>query len=449
MELLPKQVQKLLLIPQLQQAMQVLQLPTMELRQFIQKELLENPFLEEVKEEENPSSEEIMEEFLELDDNWQEYFQATQMRKEVPESKDLIQTLESREPSLQEILLRQLQMQGLKGKEKEIGEVIIANINEDGFLTVSLEEISKLLRVPPKKVEKVLSLIQTFDPPGVGARDLKECLLLQLKEKGEKDPLIEKIISEYLEDVGKRRYSYIAQKLGVKEEKVREVSQKIASLEPRPGRKYSSLKPFFIVPDVVVKKINHEYRVILNDDFLPSLRINPYYRKILREGKKEGGDYQFLTRKLRDAVWLIKNIQGRQEIVRRVAEYIVERQKEFLEKGVEYLKPLTLKDVAEALGVHPSTVSRVTSRKFIETPRGIFKMKYFFSGSARGDKTEVSTRSIKESIRQIIESEDPAHPFSDEEIASLLWQKGFKIARRTVAKYREELGILPSRLRRS
>ena len=451
-ELLPQQVQKLILIPQLQQAMHILQLPIMELRELLEQELQENPFLEIVQEErverKDEAKDPLLEEALSLDENWKEYFQAVQNLKEEEEEKgDIIEQYPSRPPSLQDVLLRQLRMSELSEGEKEIGEVLIANIDENGYLQVDLNEIARILNVPLEKVEKVLRVIHQFEPPGVGARNLKECLLLQLGRKKDVPPLVSHLVKNHLEDLAKKKFSSLAQKLGVSEEEIREAFKWIASLEPKPGREYWSVKTNFIVPDIIVKKVKDGYQVILNQDELPPLRINPLYRKILMEGKKKK-EYKFLVEKLRNAVWLLKNLQGRQALVRKVAEYIVKNQEEFLEKGPEYLKPLTLKEVADALGVHISTVSRITSRKYMQTPRGIFPLKYFFSGAAPG-KEGLSSTSVKEEIKKLIEEEDPAHPLSDQKIADLLKEKGIPIARRTVTKYREEMGILPARMRRA
>jgi len=287
-ELLPQQVQKLILIPQLQQAMHILQLPIMELRELLEQELQENPFLEIVQEEREEREEEakdpLLEEALSLDENWKEYFQAVQNLKEEKEEKgDIIEQYPSRPPSLQDILLRQLRMSELSKEEKEIGEVLIANIDENGYLQVDLSEIARILNVPLKKVEKVLSVIHQFEPPGVGARNLKECLLLQLGRRKDVPPLVTHLVKNHLEDLANKKFSSLAQKLGVSEEEIREAFKWIASLEPKPGREYWSVKTNFIVPDIIVKKVKDGYQVILNQEELPPLRINPLYRKILME----------------------------------------------------------------------------------------------------------------------------------------------------------------------
>ena len=449
-ELLPRQVQKLLLLPQMQQAMQILQVPLMELRNLLEQELQQNPFLEILENREDGEEEEItdpiLEEILNLDDNWKDYFLATQNIRE-KDREDYTRQIPSRSPSLQDTLLRQLRISNLSPKEKEIGEILIANIDENGYLRFPLEDIANVVKVSPSKVEKVLRIIQSFDPPGVGARDLEECLLLQLKRKGNSDPLLHLVIRKHLGDIGGKKFSFLAKKLGISEEKIRKIAKEIATLEPRPGREYSSLRPLYIVPDVSIKKTSHGYSVVVNQGEIPPLRINPFYRKILEERKNKKKEFQFLREKLRDAIWLLKNLNGRYDLIKRVAEFIVEKQKEFLEKGPEYLKPLTLKEVADVLGVHPSTISRVTSRKYMETPRGVFPMKYFFSGMAPGNG-DISSTSLKEEIKKIIENEDPKKPLSDEKIAQILKNRGFSIARRTVSKYREELSILPARMRR-
>ncbi|NOZ63429.1 MAG: RNA polymerase factor sigma-54 [Caldiserica bacterium] len=449
-DLLPRQVQRLLLLPQMQQAMQILQLPIMELRNILEQELQQNPFLEvvekEMKEEEEEINDPLLEEILNLDDNWRDYFRATQNIRERGRE-DYTHEISARPPSLQDTLLRQLRMSDLSPHEQEIGEILIANIDENGYLKFPLEDIAEVLKIAPSEVEKVLKVIQSFDPPGVGARNLEECLLLQLERKGNANPLLSRVIREYLGDIAGKKFSFLAKKLGISEEEVRKIAGEIAALEPRPGREYSSLRPLYITPDVSVKKTARGYSVLVNQDEVPPIRISPLYRKILEERKKKKKEYQFLREKLRDAVWLLKNLNGRYDLIKKVAEFIVEKQKMFFDKGPKHLKPLTLKEVADVLGVHPSTVSRVTSRKYMETPRGVFPMKYFFSGMAPGNE-DMSSTSLKEEVKKIIENEDPENPLSDEKIARILKSKGFPIARRTVSKYREELSILPARMRR-
>ncbi len=447
-ELLQKQIQKLLLLPQMQQAMKILQLPIMELRGLLEKEIQENPFLEKVEEssdKEENSEDPFLKEVLALDDNWKDYFKAVQNTKEKHE--EYRPQVSSPSPSLQESLLRQLNFCNISKTKKEIGEILIANIDENGYLKVSLEDVRGLLHVSEEEIKEVLKIIQSFDPPGVGARNLEECLLLQLKRKKKLEPLIEVVIKNYLGDIGGKNFSTLAKKLGVNEKTIRKIAEEISTLEPKPGREYFSQSPMYIIPDVSVKKTQKGYLITVNQEGIPPLRINSLYRKILEEGKNRKKEYEFLREKLKDAVWFLRNLNGRGELVRKVSEFIVDKQKEFFEKGPEHLKPLILKEVADALGVHISTISRITSRKYIETPRGVFPMKYFFSGQAPG-REEISSTSLKEEIKKIIEKESSKKPLSDEKISQILRSKGFPIARRTVNKYREELGILPARMRR-
>ena len=452
-DLIPQQIQRLVLIPQLQQTMHILQLPLLELREVLEQELQENPFLELVQEEREEKEEEakdpLIEEALNLDENWKEYFQAVQTTQEkIEEERDLLEQYPSRPPSLQENLLRQLNMKNLSPAEREIGETLIANLDENGYLRVDLKDVAEILKVSPEKVERVLKIIQSLEPPGVGARNLKECLLLQVHRRGINHPLVEKLIENHLQDLASKKFSQLATKLQTTEEEVREAFQIISSLEPKPGREFWTVRPQFIVPDITVKRGKDGYEVRVNQEELPPLRINPLYRRILMEGKKKNKEYKFLMEKLRDAIWLLKSLNGRKELVRKVAEFIVNKQRDFLDKGPQYLKPLTLKEVADQLGVHISTVSRITSRKYMETPRGIFPLKFFFSTSAPG-KEDLSSTSVKEEIKKLIEQEDPSNPLSDQKIADILKEKGITIARRTVTKYREDMGILPARMRRA
>ena len=304
-------------------------------------------------------------------------------------------------------------------------------------------------------MEKILSIIQSLDPAGVGARNLQECLLLQLKNEKINDPLLAKIINKHLDDLANKRYHKITASLKISDDNLKEKIHSISQLEPKPGRQYSSTEINLIVPDVILKKVDDEYKIIVNERELPLLKINQSYKKILKERKRTDKTVKYIREKLNSAEWLLKNIQHRKDTIYKVTSYIVQKQREFLDKGAGHLKVLTLKDVAEATGLHLSTISRVTSIKYIETPRGIFKLRHFFSGglSKSGGSFQeegvTSSKNVKNLIKTLFENESPSHPLSDQEITNTLNRQGYGIARRTVAKYREQLKILPSKMRRS
>lgn len=465
--------QKLIMTPQLRQAMHILQLPILELKALLEEELTNNPLLQEQSDEEQDKKEaqeaprENGEEIKELDSKWDEYLQAIRPLKkytqEEKEKKDYMESSITKPVSLQHHLAEQLEEKNLKGLDKEIAETIIANIDDDGYLKTSLEEIAHILNTTKEKAEGILSVIQQFEPPGVAARDLKECLLLQLKDEqtrgspgkaGREDFTLEKIINNHLDDLANKRYQKIASSLKISDEVLKNKIQAIEKLEPKPGRKYASTEFNFIIPDVIVKKVDNDYKIIVNERELPVLRINPSYKKILKESTKNDKAAKYIKEKLTGAEWLLKNIQYRQDTIYKVTSYIVQKQREFLDKGAGHLKVLTLKDVAQATRLHPSTISRVTSTKYAETPRGIFKLKYFFSGGlAKMDESLkeeelTSSKNIKSLIKTFLENESPGKPLSDQQITDILNNQGYKIARRTVAKYREQLGILPSKMRR-
>lgn len=462
-KLVQKQQQKMVLSPQMQQALHILQLPLIELRQVVQQELVQNPTLEEAQEleeidvenqeqnteEDSQSLIEEMEELSRSQDLWEEYLRNLNYPAAVDfdEEKDAYRrSLITVRPNLQKHLLRQLRFSDCP--DYSIGELIIGNIDEDGYLRYSTQEIAQTLGTSHEKVEEVLALIQTFDPLGVGARDLRECLLIQLRAREEENSLAVKIISEYLPDIKKRKYPQIARNLGVELEDVVQAAKTIASLEPKPGHKLNPDLPHYIVPDIIVKKIDDEYQIIVNDDGVPALRISPFYRRLL--SKSSSAEIRkYLTEKFKSASWLIKSIQQRKCTINRVAECIVKNQRGFFEKGTSHLKPLRLKDIARELNLHESTVSRVTTHKYMETGRGTVELKYFFSGSLQKDVGEAtSTRSIKARIAGLVKNENSKEPLPDHKIVELIRNEGTNIARRTVAKYRKQLGILPVHLRK-
>jgi RNA polymerase sigma-54 factor len=328
--------------------------------------------------------------------------------------------------------------------------MIIGNLNEDGQLQVSLEEIASQNGFDPAIVEGVIQKVQAFDPPGVAARDLRECLLLQAQQVFPGEKLVQRIISDHLGLLAKRNYQAIAKELQVPMEEVVRLSRLISELDPKPGRGFSEENIPYITPDVYVYKVGDEYIVVLNEDGLPKLRINPYYRDILREqAQPTGGAKEYINEKIRSALWLIKSIHQRQRTIYRVAKSIVKFQREFLDKGVAFLKPMVLKDVAMDVDMHESTISRVTSSKYMHTPQGIFELKYFFNSSintARGEN--IASESVKEKIREILSKEDGQKPYSDQELVEILRKQDILIARRTVTKYREMIGVLPSTRRK-
>ncbi|MCD5390519.1 RNA polymerase factor sigma-54 [candidate division NPL-UPA2 bacterium] len=464
-----RQVQQLILSPQMQQAIYLLQLPLMELRQFLQQQLIQNPVLEEVeemeptateeetlaelkKEDYEPDVQEEMERIAQFDRDWYEYFRDTSAlgRIEADEEKrHFRETSITRPLSLQDYLLRQLHLSSSSPEELKIGELIVGNIDSNGYLQASVEEIATASSASNREVEKALLLIQTFDPPGVGARDLGECLLLQLGRLKKQGSLAAKIISQHLKDLEKRRYPHIAQALAVSLEKVKKAAKMIATLEPKPGGSFSSERNQTILPDLVLKKVDNEYRIIINDGDLPRLRVSSTYQKLMEKGNPDPDAKQYLVEKFKSAMWVIKSIEQRRKTVRKVAESIVKKQREFLDKGVEYFKPCTMREIADEIGMHESTVSRVTTNKYIETPQGLLELKYFFSSEVPMTNSEsISRVSLKAKIQELIEKEDSHQPLSDQEIASRLAAQGIRIARRTVAKYREAIGLLPSSLRK-
>jgi RNA polymerase sigma-54 factor len=421
LSLFPKQ--QLRLSPRLQQSIMILEMPVMELRDFVNKELEENPLLEEQIPQENvPQTEDFEGELYE----------------KLPERE-----VASPEPGLRSHLLFQLRLHVSSDQELIIGEEIIDNINEDGYLVASLEEIAQRLGVSLCDVEGVLRLIQTFEPTGVGARNLKECLLLQLKESERSSPLAQKIVENYLEWVPLRtQWKKIAQELNCNLKELREAFQEIKMLEPKPGRLFSSFSPSYIVPDLLVKKEGGEYRVYLNKEYLPQLTISPQYNQLM--ANPEAG--KFLRKKLTSARWIIRCLEKRSETLEKVGAFLVKKQEGFLKNGERNLRPLSLREVGTALGMHESTISRAIRGKYIQTPFGIYPLKFFITGNLGGEE-RFSEAEIKEEIKRILRTENKEKPFSDEEIALLLKERGIALARRTVAKYRTELGI-PSKSQR-
>ncbi|UCG68254.1 MAG: RNA polymerase factor sigma-54, partial [Thermoplasmata archaeon] len=354
--------------------------------------------------------------------------------------------------SLQNYLLWQLRMtSSIDDEEFRIGEMIIGNIDENGYLCATLNEISEVVGQDTiEKVEQMLKLIQKFEPAGVGARTPQECLLLQVKEEEPNASLIKRMILNHISQLEAKQYHGIAKNMGISLAKVKELADIILTYDPKPGRRFNPEISHYIVPDVFVYKVGNEYVITLNDEGLPQLRVSNVYRKILRKGKKvPEKTRKYVEEKLRSAVWLIKSIQQRQRTLYNVAKSIVSFQRDFLDRGIAYLKPLTLVDVANDISMHESTISRVTTNKYMYTPQGIFELKFFFnSGLKKKDGDYISSVRVKEMLRELIKNEDSRKPYSDTQILELLKNQGVVIARRTIAKYRDELNILPSQKRK-
>jgi RNA polymerase sigma-54 factor len=470
-----RQSQRVVMTPLLQQAIQLLQLSTLELQEVVQKELLENPLLEEVAQEtadgpeqaaatpdapaptpvepapveSAPTSERQTDDLpfdltaVMFDDNSEERSLVAQEEREELPFENIVRSVSSLTDHLDE----QLRFTVEDPLVRLIGNEIIGNLDEDGYLRADLSEIAERCKTTVDQVEKVLALVQAFDPPGVAARSIQECLLIQLKSDPNPDPVSVEIIEEHFDELSRRRYPDIARALKLPLDRVMESVEEIMGLEPKPGRRFGGSDSRYITPDVVVHKMGNEYVVVLNEDGIPRLRVNSLYRSLLRNNGDEARAY--VEQKLRSAVWLIKSVDQRQRTLRKVTQSIVKFQRDFLDKGLPCLRPLSLRDVGEDIGMHESTISRVTTNKYVETPQGLFELKFFFhSGIASGDGEMVSSVSVKKMIQDLLANEDPAKPLSDQEVAQILKGRGLTIARRTVAKYREELGILPSHQRR-
>ena len=470
-----KLTQQLVMTPQLQQAIKLLQLSRIELINTIQKELEQNPVLEEAESEPtttapNEDASNAQEEMPSLtaskdeetpwekkalqEEEWRAYWDDDTRRtipaysfedKEVPNYENLL----TRTPDLVDHLMWQLQMSDMTEEERAIGYHIIGNLDSSGYLKANVEEIAEELKTTPATVEQVLRRIQLFDPVGVAARDLRECLLVQSKYLGITDPLVQDLIANHLHDIEKRNYKEIARSTGRTLEEIAQAIEVIKGLDPRPGNSYSSEQTHYIVPDIYIYKVDDDYVIQLNDDDLPRVRISPLYKNAIDGNSTEPDVKNFIQEKYKSAIWLLKSIEQRQKTIYKVTRSIVKFQREFLDKGIEYLKPLILKDVADDVGIHESTVSRVTANKYAQTPQGLFELKFFFSASLKKKNGEdIATKIIKEKIRNIIQQENPLKPYSDKQIVDILGKEGIKIARRTVAKYRELMGILPSSRRK-
>ena len=465
-----KLVQKLILTPSLQQAIKLLPMSTLELADLLNQEMVENPLLEEVPTEELQPAEQQQPEKPEAqtatdkadawDDADYEYFFGDYLddgyRSRTPsEVKELppIENTLSTAASLSDHLMWQLSLQTEDEKLKEIGGAIVGNLDDDGYLVASVEEIAAMGDWPVADVERALQHVQTFDPIGVAARDLQECLWLQIRHLGLEGTPTEKIVTEHLRLLQNHQVPEIARRLGMTIDDLKEHIEIIRNLDPKPGSRYNPQQSQYVIPDVYVIKVEDQYVAALNEEGLPQLRISPTYRRLLDksagtvEENKETRDY--VKDKFRSALWLIKSVDQRQKTIQKVANSIINFQREFLDHGLEYLRPLVLRDVANDIGMHESTVSRVVNNKYMHTPQGVFELKYFFhSGISSSYGDSVSSVTIKQRIRKIIENEDPRKPLSDSKIVSILQKEGLMLARRTIAKYREELKIPTSNQRK-
>lgn len=471
-----KQELRLVMTPQLQLAIRLLQLSKLELVDMVRQEVETNPVLEDVSTDDAVLGvEEAQGVKKEEETDWQKYLEEDH-HLNAPrlnfsdvtgdDEDNLIGNISTVEGGLSEHLRWQLLTRALSDGEARLGEFIIGNVDEDGYLRVLdrgeesdseyeaavVTELARLTGMSPPEVEKVIGIIQGLDPIGVASRTLKECLLIQARHLAVRDTVVEEVIAGHLQELAKKNYKAIARGLGVTVEEVFSAARIInMSLIPAPGRSYGEAEARAILPDVYITKVGDDYVITLNEDGMPKLKINRYYRELLRADGKVAGDAKaYIQDKLKSALWLIKSVHQRQRTIYRVVECIVKFQREFLDKGLKYLKPLVLKDVAGSIGVHESTVSRVTSNKYVETPRGLFELKYFFSNAiSNSDGSDVSAEYIKDKVRSIIESEDSLRPYSDKEIAEILRKSGVTLARRTATKYREALGFESSNRRKT
>jgi len=458
------------LSPQLQQSLLILQTPLLELRNLVQQEMETNPVLEELANE--PANDERteadasadedfnreFEKLVSLDEEWRDYMAqsasySSDGRHDSRQVSDKRQFLFDSIPvqeTLQQSLIGQLNQNVLGADDRKAAELIIGNIDDNGFLQSTPEEMALNSGIPQEDFEKMLALIQSFYPAGVGARDLRECLLLQMQRAGREQSLEYKIVSEHMEDLGKRRFPDIARRIGISVEDVQRAADSIARLNPRPGQVFSAAPQNYVLPDVVVEKVDDDYQITLNSEQIPHLRISNVYKDIISSGDSQTREVKNYVRdKIRSGKFLIRSIHQRQQTILNIARQIVSRQRDFLEHGPSHLKPMRMAEVADAVGLHETTVSRAVSGKYMATPQGVFEMKYFFTGgyeTATGES--LSNISVKEAILDLVKHENGSAPLSDHEIVEILSERGIPIARRTVAKYRTELNILPSHMRR-
>jgi RNA polymerase sigma-54 factor len=490
LQLSQRLTQSLVLAPQLQQSLALLQAPTLELKALIEHEMEQNPVLEEVASadtemrEKSPdddagpsaaseaaeeaafdgaaekSSTEPVDDFqaefeklVQLDQEWRDHFSQTNVpirqSTEDEEKRQFMFDSLTAGTSLAEFLMEQVRETDLDAEQRRLAETIIGNIDDYGYLKATAEELAASTQATVEKISEVLKIIQSFDPPGIGARDLRECLLLQLERIKQQDSLEYAIVRDFMDALGKRRIPEIARGTNHTIVEVQESLAKIARLEPRPGRAFLPDTDQYVLPEVFVLKNGSDYSVTTNDEYIPHLRISNVYKDLMAQGENSAEVKNYIREKIRAGKFLIKSLHQRQQTILNIAKEIVKRQREFMEKGVSCLKPMTMAQIAEVVGVHETTVSRAVSGKYMQTPQGIFEMRFFFTAglqTANGDG--VSNTSVKDMIAEIFKNENAGKPLSDQEVVKMLCEKGITIARRTVAKYRDELGILPSNLRK-
>lgn len=462
---------QLRMTPQLQQAIKLLQLSRLELAGVIQQEMEENPALEEIihdaaKENETPQedvpvqSEEIIKEVtidekVSSDTDWESYINEYNSTGRIYSERDQqeapnYEAFTSAKTTLTDHLQWQLLMNSPTAEQERIGSMVIGNLDRDGYLCVSAEEIAETGNFEQRAVDETIALMQTFDPPGICARSLQESLLIQTRILGIDNPILERIITDHIRNLENKNYKKIAKDLNLSLDSVIAAIKVIQCLEPKPGREFYTEEPHYIVPDIYVYKDGDDFKIVMNDDGLPKLKINRYYKEAIAKGKDIPKETKmYLNEKMQSASWLIKSIHQRQKTIYAVMESIIKFQREFFEKGIAYLKPMILRHVAEDIDMHESTISRVTTNKYAYTPQGLFELKYFFNSSIkRNDGDSLASESVKDKIKMIIDNENPQKPYSDKELTELLEKANINIARRTVAKYREKLNILPSSKRK-
>jgi len=458
------------LSPQLQQSLLILQTPLLELRNLVQQEMETNPVLEELpdlpapdepSEAEASAEENFDNEFQKLaslDEEWRDYMAqsasygaaGSRGSREAQDKRQFFFDSIPVQETLHQNLIGQLNQSLLSATDRKAAELIVGNIDDNGFLQSTPEEMALNSGIPKEDFEKMLALIQTFYPGGVGAHDLRECLLIQLRRAGKERSVEYKVVSEHMEDLGRRRFPEIARRMGISVEDVQKAADNIARLNPRPGQVFAAAPQNYVLPDLVVEKMDGEYQITLNNEQIPHLRISNLYKDIIASGDAQSSEVKnYIRDKIRSGKFLIRSIHQRQQTIFNIAQQIVSRQRDFLEHGPSHLKPMRMGEVADAVGVHETTVSRAVSGKYMATPQGVFEMKYFFtSGYETTTGESLSNISVKEAILDLVKHENGNAPLSDHEIVEVLAERGIPIARRTVAKYRDELNILPSHMRR-
>jgi RNA polymerase sigma-54 factor len=497
MQLSARLTQSMVLAPQLQQSLALLQAPVLELKALVEQELQQNPVLEEVEgtdvelpdkpvedlgetsdavakldpaeradevpgetdfqKAESAPADDFQEEFdklVQLDQEWRDNFSQTSSpirhSTDDDEKRQFMFDSLTVGTSFAQVLMDQARESDLNDDQRAIAELIIGNIDDYGYLKATVDELAAFNNLPVEKIAEVIKVIQTFDPPGVGATDLRQCLMLQLERAGRQETLEYLIVRDYMEALGKRRIPEIARGTGHDVDEVQESLAKIARLEPRPGRAYLPDTDQYVAPEVFVQKVGDDFTVTTNNDNVPHLRISNVYKDLMAQGENNVEVKNYIREKIRAGKFLIKSLHQRQQTISNIGKEIVKRQRDFMEKGVSHLRPMTMAQIADVVGVHETTVSRAVSGKYMETPQGIFEMKFFFTAglqtTAGGEG--VSNASVKDMIAEIFKAENPGKPLSDQEVVKMLSDKGITIARRTVAKYRDELNILPSNLRK-